>query len=293
MTVLDRVFPPSLAGRYCQEILPVLGAPIPDLTQTTTDLNAFGYSCRRLLWSRYLETADEQGLLTSPAGKGLLSRLRSQNFSNFRGAIAELAAYWFLTKELGLPLTPEPKGRLESRLEFASMSGPYQLNFEVKAPRHIIASKIRMGDDSKILERALRQASKQFERGPQNVLVIVPELLPPISVRWGQLVRAFVARHEVRFPIGAGSAIRGTSELAPKGAFTKFRQGTPSFRRVSAALVLEEQLHEFVGFNHSALVVHNPYALAPVAREIFGTLPQLIVDENSDLRWTDGRELGI
>jgi hypothetical protein len=42
-----------------------------------------------------------------------------------------------------------------------------------------------------------------------------------------------------------------------------------------------------VDIDHVGIVVHNPYALAPISRGVFSALPQL-VHERGRVHWTDG-----
>src|SRR5262245_16432682 len=65
----------------------------------------------RAAWMAYLDAAATCGLLADPHAKDLVARLTSVDDEQFRSAMAECQAAWYLTKKLGLDATARPPGK--------------------------------------------------------------------------------------------------------------------------------------------------------------------------------------
>lgn len=267
----------------------------------------------RASWEAYLSAASVCGLFDGDEGADLLARLRSADSDQFRGAIAECMCCWYLAGSMRLPLEPRPEGRGNRRLEFRSPRDGGDLLFEVKAPYVPPATGAWVGDDAPVLQAALDAANRQFDKGMKNVLVIVPEVRIPIYSSRRQLVRAFIAEDVIRMDLHReqGMFVNPRRDLDVRGRFTRLWRDrgflSPRFRRVSLVLSLERRvidramyddsvfrqrfdLPNTIVIEHVVLAVHNPYTVAPIDREVFSHVPQLIVEQGI-LQWTDGAKL--
>ena len=220
-------------------------------------------------------------------------------------------ACWYLAGVMRLRLEPRPHGRGNRRLEFLSSRSDGDLLFEVKAPAASRESDIYIGDGADILQRALVEANSQFEKGRKNILVLVPSTPVPIFVNRRQIVRAFIAEEVIRLDLDleGGTLVNPRHELDPRGRFTRlWKNGgapAPRYRRVGLVLSLEWEYFDRADFNaaiarerfylpntvlikHNPLAVHNPYAEAPIGRELFAHVPQLFSD-TGPFQWSDGK----
>jgi hypothetical protein len=129
----------------------------------------------------YLLAAFACGLFEDPHGADLRARLTGSDDENFRSAMSECLAAWYLAGRLRLRVEPRPEGRPGHPLEFVIKLSSGDINVEVKAPYRQITDDAWWGDDADLLQSVLRNANKQFEAGARNLLVIVPELRSPFS----------------------------------------------------------------------------------------------------------------
>jgi hypothetical protein len=288
VTKLRRVETPSPALRFRRRVLAADGLN-PDHSLRTY----------KSAWEVYLLAAFACGLFGGEHGTDLRERLTGIDDNNFRSALSECMAAWYLAGHLKLRIEPRPEGRSDHPLEFALKLPEGDIKVEVKAPFRPIPSGFWWGDDADILESALREANRQFRSGDHNLLVIVPCLRLPIfevGYRW-PIERAFIGETVIQIPIDTRTGgPAGPDRLAFKesGRFTKsWPSGSvskPRFTRVGATLFLDEYLDGNVT-RHRALIVHNPNAINVLPRGPWLGIPEFYNDGNR-WRWSDVRERG-
>ena len=127
-------------------------------------------------WEVYLIAAFACGLFAGQHGIDLRARLTGIDDDNFRSALSECMAAWYLAGHLKLPIEPRPEGRSDHPLEFALKLHEGDIKVEVKSPFRPITTGFWWGDDADLLESALQEANKQFRSGDRNLLVVVPRL---------------------------------------------------------------------------------------------------------------------
>jgi hypothetical protein len=153
------------------------------------------------------------------------------------------------------------------------------------------------GDDFKVLEKDMRDASDQFGRGTRNLLVLVPQLRTPIYSDREQLEK-FIGERVMLVPIATERGVRVPPPhpgFVPRGRFVRFgktdKDGArlPAHTRVSAVMSLEcglvDDARPYV--DHGVVVVHNPNAEQPIDPRTFGGYPQLVRISDTDMVWTD------
>jgi hypothetical protein len=242
------------------------------------------------------------GLFESNHGADLRARLTGSDDNNFRSALSECLAAWFLARRLHLKLEARPEGQSGHPLEFAIKLNDGEIKVEVKAPYRPITSNFWSGDDADLLESALQQANKQFGPGDCNLLVVVPDLrLSVIDAGDRRPVeRAFIGETVIQIPIDTRTGgPAGPEKLVFKesGRFAKtwpsgsgdYRTWKPRFTRVGAALFLNDYVDEGNGgmeARHRALIVHSPCALIPVPRDPWAGIPEFFRDAGR-WRWSD------
>jgi len=243
----------------------------------------------------YLESAFACGMFDGDLGADLRARLAGRDDENFLSGITECLTAWFLTRRLGLAVTPRPAGKECSILEFAIGAPDGDILVEVKAPRRPVARAIAGGpiEDVDIIRRVIRQANRQFKVGRRNLLVIVPKLITflfPLYefLRRDIALRALIGESTIRVPIDPGT---GGPAGAPTGGFrysgelSKRKTGGKErrFTRVSGVLFLLEHLQP-TEIKHVAMLIHNPFA----AQALPGGLWTGIDDEfvGQDGRWS-------
>lgn len=255
---------------------------------------------RKSAWDTYLSSANTLKLLDGEYGKDLIARLQDPNYDNFRSAMAECMAAWFLAGKLKFQLTPRPKGRKNNNpLEFLIKSNDDEICVEVKSP-YRDATVGGWGDGSDLLQAALESANKQFKPNVANLLAIIPEFPLSVFSYRRQLTTAFFGNQAIVIPINTqtgGPAGPETIEVIASGHFLRrtlpsgkpFKaNGDPRFTRVSSVISIEETINEGLSYvEHNALVIHNPYSTKPLSREIWKDIPQFIPEEN-EIKWTDG-----
>ncbi|MGH9196521.1 MAG: hypothetical protein ACRD1T_12365, partial [Acidimicrobiia bacterium] len=118
---------------------------------------------KRATWAHYLAMACPCGLLD----RDLKSRLRSPDYEQFRGAMAECHACCVLSESFGFTFEPRPTGRSGRKvLELRGRHDKHIINFEVKSPYEPLPDRpVWAGDDSALIASVLEEASKQFSKG--------------------------------------------------------------------------------------------------------------------------------
>lgn len=110
-------------------------------------------------WEVYLFAAFACGLFENPHGPDLRSRLTGVDDDNFRSAMSECLAAWYLAGKRKLHVEARPEGRPGHPLEFVLKLSDGDINVEVKAPFRPITSDFWWGDD----------AAKRFARRQQAI----------------------------------------------------------------------------------------------------------------------------
>ena len=70
-------------------------------------------------WAHYLRCSFAVGMFDGKEGEDLRSRLAGRDDEQFRSAMSECFAAWFLSERLGLTVSPRPKGRQTRVLDMA------------------------------------------------------------------------------------------------------------------------------------------------------------------------------
>ena len=266
------------AGRLIRQRHTILG---PEATPRTPRQIAW-----RETWARYLDAADACGLL---AATDLGARLVDTDDDNFRGALAECLAAWFLTNMLGITVEPNPDDHQRRNADLRARIGGLRLLVEVKAPFVPVTNSVFSGDDPADIVRCIKAAGRQFQKGCANLLVLVPTLRTPLSMDRGQLVGAAIG-HEGR--VFSVSLVPDVDPPPPEPFFLqdgklakrypcKTGGFTSDFTRVGAVMSIEEQLvpgEDQLRVDHVALVVHNPFAAVPIRPATFGSMAQFVFD---------------
>jgi hypothetical protein len=208
--------------------------------------------------------------------------------------MSECFAAWYLAGRRRLCLRPRPAGRDGRCLEFSIKCDGGDINVEVKAPYRPVTEEFFWGDDSDLLEGALKAANKQFAKGQRNLLVVHPRLRLSIFPKFRRtpIERAFVGEEVIRIPLTAtgGPAGPAFTAFSENGRLLR-RWPDPRYTRVSAALFLSE--HEEGGqVKPCALIIHNPNAEVPLPREMWEGIPEFLLDGNC-WRWSDEEHVEV
>lgn len=297
--------------------------------------------CRavRAAWETYVYSAYACGFFEGKRGRELRGRLASRDPDDFRSAMAECLACWFLAGKHQFVVTADAPGRGAKVLDMAAVIVDQDVGIEVKAPRREMpsAGEAWSGHDSDLLCHCLDAANKQFTDDVPNILVLVPELRTPVYQLRVQLVTALYGEEKITCLIDTrtgGPAGPVTTEFFPEGKLLRRRQpsgalikpdGSPSFTRISAVIVIEEDMQErfpppnpllladeetahqiwplwkrasdlyrghdnVAWIDHHILVAHNPFACHPLNTELFTEHIQF-KDLGGGFGWSDGEPL--
>jgi hypothetical protein len=262
----------------------------------------------RAAWDAYLTAAFACELFEPPHGADLQQRLTGTDDDNFRSAMAECMACWFIAGKLGLKVTPRPAGAAGKIPDLCIERDDGNITVEVKAPYRAPLAPSYVGfvrDDSHVLAATVDEANKQFAKGSRNLLFIAPSLQQPFLER-RDMIKAFFGDHKIVVPLALGrpGAEPGPwrTEFVPEGKLLKpWDAGKPRFTRVSAVICVREGyrdseayrqfgatpvLPQTIHVEHEWYVVHNPHCPCPVPQDIWGSCPQLIRVGDA-MRWTD------
>ncbi len=91
-------------------------------------------SAQRIAWSKYVDAARACGMFEAPHGKDLTTRLAHVDDDQFRSAMAECQAAWYLSSKLGLSVSARPRGKGTSVLELLVTLPDGDVLVEVKSP---------------------------------------------------------------------------------------------------------------------------------------------------------------
>ena len=92
------------------------------------------FRAQRAAWEAYLDAAFACGMFSGDEGESLRARLTGTDESNFRAAMAECMACWYLAGKFGFNVAPNPPGRNNCVLDFHVQTSTEELVAEVKAP---------------------------------------------------------------------------------------------------------------------------------------------------------------
>ena len=212
----------------------------------------------RAAWETYVYCAFACGLFAGNRGKELQGRLASRNPDNFRSAMSECLACWFLAGRLGLPVTGNASGRGAKMLDMKTIIDCHDVGVEVKAPHreHPLEGQVWYGHDGDLLVQCLDTANKQFADDVANILILVPQLRIPVAVLRRQLVTALYGEEKITCSIDTrtgGPAGPVNTKFFPDGRLLRRRRpsgawvklnGMPGFTRISTVIVIEEQMQE-------------------------------------------------
>ncbi len=262
----------------------------------------------RAAWETYIYCAFACGLFDGDKGKDLRGRLASRKSDNFRSALAECMACWFLAGRMQFPVTGHAPGRGAKMLDMLAVIESQNVGVEVKAPyrERPRGGEAWCGHDGDLIARCLDTANKQFADDVANILVLAPQLRTPVSTLRVQLVSALYGQEKITCPIDTrtgGPAGPVTIKFAPDGRLLRRRQQSgalvkpnrmPGFTRVSAVVVIEDEgrcgPNNEYWIHHTILVAHNPHALRALSPEIFREYVQFM-DVGNGYGWSDGEPL--
>lgn len=192
----------------------------------------------------YLSAAEEIGLFGGREGRQLRRSLRSGRDDDFRGAIDECMAAWWLSKALGFRLTPRPPGRGARVLDLGILRRQGLVGVEVKAPfrpgRFEPGRIYTMPADTHHLGAVLmclHAAAKQLPPGLPGLVILTPSLDWPIRQA---LLRAFHEDSDELCSISAAMVLLKMTDFCP-----------PAHGRPALAVV-----------HHRCYLVLNPHATA-------------------------------
>lgn len=256
-------------------------------------------SAQRAAWSEYVDAARACGMFEDPHGKDLMTRLAHVDDDQFRSAMAECQAAWYLSHKLGLTVSARPRGRGASVLELLVALPDGDVLVEVKSPLRVAIADglVRKLDDSDILDRCLADASRQLRKDARNLVMLVGRVTLGTDHR-RFFMKAFYAEERWVFN---RRTMESSIEYDLTGRFLKVWPGEdgPRHTRVGGVLFVQEQLRHSLAADgtevhrtdNDALIMHNPYALRPLPEEPWGDCPQLVLRGDS-LEWTDGVAVG-
>lgn len=320
ITDLESVFLPTVIARLDKHAMSSsrdeLKSRIQTLGATRISMDSqlpFQFAIRPLLrkiaWDTYVSSAAKLGMLEGIHGSDIVARLRSPEPDAFRGAMAECFCAWFLASRHGFSIKPKPNGGKKSVLEFLAEKDGLSICVEVKAPYRQRRGAVWRGNDADLLESCLIDANKQFRDNSTNLLVIVPDVTPAISTDRYQILEAFYGREVIVVPVDRENSGRPVSdethtEFRPVGRLIRPGKAdrTPAYTRVSSIIILEDHLVEAPAHGPRGqwrdartepyeLILHNPNAKRRVPPDAFPGAIQFI-EENRNMRWTDGHRIG-
>jgi hypothetical protein len=263
-------------------------------------------------WEAYLAAGDSCGLFDGNRGNDMRARLTDRNPGNFRSALAECLACWFLRCHLGLHVEPDTAGRGAKNCDMHLRLDDLSVGVEVKAPfraRSPNGEGWCGGEDDKLSE-AINAANKQMDDRCPNLLVLVPDLRTSICEARTDLLRAAFGVTYGTLDVDPITHQTGPFRLEfdAAGRFLRPQKpgGLPGCQRISAILCIEPQTittncrsildlwffdcqRSQAVVDHRGVVIHNPCAYHSLPRDIWGDCPQLLPDGQGSVVWTDGK----
>lgn len=264
--VLSEVIPPRVREDWqanpTEELLQRLGflcASGPRPSDRLAAMRMMHSRAVRAAWEAYVYCAYACGFFTGSKAADLCARLASRSPADFRSAMAECMACWFLAGRLRLPVGGDAPGRGAKMLDMRTVIDRQDVGVEVKAPHRERPPEGQAwcGHDGDLIEKSLDTANKQFADDVPNILVLAPQLRTPVSTFRVQLVSALYGEEKITCPIDTrtgGPAGPVTTKFFPEGKLLRRRQpngalikptGFPGFTRVSVVVVIEEEMREW------------------------------------------------
>jgi len=284
-----------------REIAPLVGRPVPTHCKgvrdrhrilTATAASSSGDLLQQSAWSMYIDAALKCGVLPDTERE---SRLHGTNDDNFRSAMSECMATWYCGG-LGFGVKPQPEATTRRNVDLLLSKAGFDLYTEIKAPCP------RVGDGAPSLRKCICDAgADQFKRDRINLLVICPALDFPVFQERKQIVEAAIGQLVYEVPVSldgtpprkGGLAFRQNGKLAKWHKHKQTGAFTTDLTRVSAVMTIEPLFsldleQGTLELAHRALVVHNPFATHPIVPELFGDLPQWVINrEAHTMGWND------
>jgi len=347
--VLLNVIPPQVRDGWrrnpTKELvrrLQVLCACGPKPSGKTEKIRLMRRRAERSAWDTYVYCAFACGLFEGQKGRDLRGRLASKDPESFRSAKAECLACWCLAGRLGFTVSAYAPGRNKKMLDMRAVIDNMDIGLEVKAPCRERPSQGQAwdGGDEDVIAQCLDAANRQFAEDVANILVLVPQLRTPISVDRAQLVSALYGEEKITRLIDmttGGPVGDVATKFFPEGKFLRRRQpsgalvkrnGMPGFTRISAVIVIEEEMRDqyphpittlgrkigegacdgsiqdawgcqldlhygsdnYCWIDHAILVAHNPYARRPLNPQSFREYVQFM-EVGDGYGWSDGESL--
>jgi len=290
--VLNRLAALNGATASQRERLAVLTARdrLPETDPRASQLRY--WRAKRSAWDTYVTAAAAVGIVD----EDLKQRLTGEDDDNFRGAIGECLACWYLTGVLDMLISGRGKGRPGKAPDFHVVTTSGELTAEVKAPyEEPPRNATWSGDASDLVASVIDTANKQFSSDGPNLLVLVPSLTFALRDMRYQAIKAFYGEYKIVVPINrrGDKPFESRSEFFAQGKFLK-RWPEARFTRIGAVLSVEEkyvdretEAGEHQGWiEHRALVPHNPHAPHKIPAELFDC-PQF-QEVSGGMAWSDG-----
>jgi hypothetical protein len=304
---LDRLVGPDRPSPQLALRLRVLTAhgPMPDADYRDLLTTVRHDRAQRAAWDAYVGAAFACGFFEHQDGADLRRRLTDVDDNNFRSAVTECMACWFLAGKLRQSVSPRPVGAPGKVPDLCIERDDGNITVEVKAPYREPLPVMHSGvipDDSDMLASAVDEANRQFARGTRNLLFLVPTTRSRRLER-RELIKAFFGQTKIVVPLdlerpGTRSGPAHTEFFAEGKLLKLWDRGRPRFTRISAVIAVREGfayarngvLPQDVSVIHTCHVLHNPYCPCPAPQDIWGDSPQLVRDGDY-MRWTDGHEI--
>jgi len=317
---LRKVSNPSSALLYRLAVIEACGPPPSDSDRAR---KLMYLRAQKAAWGTYLYTAFACGMFEGHRGAELRGRLTSASDDDFRSAMAECMACWFLAGKLKLPVCASMAGRSGHKLDLGVELSEGMTGVEVKAPYRELPEGAWHGDDSDALQQCMDTANRQFTDDCPNILFLVPYLRNRSLLEWRlPLVKAFYGQEKLTFTVDirTGSAVGPVqNRFFPDGKFLSREKpgggllkpdGAPAFTRISVVVCVEERyvevpsgrtvwhegfsrylsLVESIYIEHDCLVMHNPHAQHRISPNPWRACVQF-VEIDGAIRWNDGRDL--
>lgn len=258
---------------------------------------------RREALNRYLEVGYQHNVLDAD----LTRRLQSPEWDQFIQARNELLSAWYFETELGKTLRFRPTGNGHSIGEFEVVAqGGANIFVEVKSPwRQPPPNHAWSGHDGHQIRQNVDRARRQLPNDRPTLVIVSGNLPGGLSDPFSGMIQALYGEPVIRIPVGEGAeGFLAEDGLQPSGLF----QPTAN-TRISAVATLEELVgspyfdsvlrHILSGnqapidenaprnvLKYSFKIYHNPYARIPIAAEVFGDSPQLVLSaDRTQMEW--------
>lgn len=280
---LSFVFTPEVINKWqrlcnpsedLQNRLDVINACGPYPSDRSKAANIRYRRAYKAAWDTYLFAAFACGMFNGNKRNDLLARMQSIDDNDFRSAMSECMACWFLAGKMKLSVNPVAPGRKRRNLELQINLGNGVIGVEVKAP-YIETPKpapgqntsIWYGDDSRKIEQSISAANKQFNDDCPNLLIIAPQLRVPLYAHRHDILRAAYGQSKITWKIDTRTGLTvGPIEpkFFPEGRFLNPNRengkllkpdGFPAHRRISAIITIEQVVKQKYPYPNPAILL--------------------------------------